>query len=346
MDSEPFQEIKDGEFNKVIMEKVETGQIVKLESKCDSTTGFTKIQSKMKFLPKTQFQFAGELCASKIEDLDIIFITDMSASMAIDREKNGTCKRLDAVNALVNKLLKASYASDKINIAGISFGSDAMTMFPFTDIKSIKDRYLKAEDFCKHNSGGTNYDEALFLAKDILRNSQKNIAVYFITDGEPSGYDSPSFRGTGVNSPKEAAKYRLDELRAAHPKMKFNFIIAQENFADYKKRNIEEIIGNSKDIIFSEGVDLLAANIIKFSFPEAIIDYKNAKAQFNSDKNVTLQNIPLEFVRPSPNDERIFNFETSLFTLDFKNQPSEIFTIQLIFPGTNKKPEAKIELSN
>ena len=131
---------------------------------------------------------SGKLCSPKEVARKIVVLVDVSGSMkGNDPVINGSCGRLDALNALM------ASAGEQTSFAVVTFSSGVLhsstDFFTTTDdlFMDIDDKRSPVRVICGA-SGGTHYDSSLNRALEIFGQSSDAtfLETYLISDGAPS----------------------------------------------------------------------------------------------------------------------------------------------------------------
>ncbi|UTE76509.1 VWA domain-containing protein [Rossellomorea sp. KS-H15a] len=120
---------------------------------------------------------AGEVKEAKRPPIDVVFIFDKSGSMNSTRDKMQNAK--DGLTSAVQFFEKNKQENDRFSL--ITFSSEIETILPLNDdLDSIKTSMLHTTAY-----GGTNYTDPLRAAKHMLRDSNNEKYIVFLTDGQP-----------------------------------------------------------------------------------------------------------------------------------------------------------------
>ena len=150
----------------------------------------------------TPITVEGQLCQPTQLKRDIVFVIDVSGSMANpqnhDPRVSNSCGRLNALQTVIASVAKAGLTrfglvtfSSTVQMTTGGFSSSGASLY--SNMLSISKTSQLADIVCAGN-GGTNYDDALTGAANILKGStdpNTSREIYFISDGEPdpSQYD-------------------------------------------------------------------------------------------------------------------------------------------------------------
>jgi len=147
--------------------------------------------------------FRGTLCAPASLPRDIVFIVDVSLSMAnLDAPVGGSCGRLRAIEQVIagipagsSPMMSLVTFSSNVRSSTRAFYGDRETLFQALGNNP-------AAVVCATN-GNTNYAAALDEAIALFGVSRPGASkeVYFVSDGEPSGVDTGARQAALLKSP-------------------------------------------------------------------------------------------------------------------------------------------------
>jgi len=160
----------------------------------------------------------GSFCSVSLDQkplvpLSIFFVIDISGSMKwADNPSSGSCNRLDAARAVLNKVSPSTpiagskIQQQQVNVGLVTFAGSASVVgsSSLVPIDSFKSQ-LNSNDFCNTSGLSTNYEDAFDKTLEQLRNVSGSKIVYFISDGEPLISKSGSTgnaKEAGLNSAK------------------------------------------------------------------------------------------------------------------------------------------------
>ena len=150
-------------------------------------------------LQSTPITFKGHICPPAQEPRDVVFVIDVSGSMAQgdgpggvgnDPLASGTCGRLQAIHSVISSIpagtAKYSLVTFSSDVAAASTGSFAEEKSLFADVAGGD--AAKISDVVCAGAGGTNYEAALTKAGQLLAAGRDHATkeIYFVSDGEPS----------------------------------------------------------------------------------------------------------------------------------------------------------------
>jgi len=148
---------------------------------------------------KTPLILSGKVCPPSTYPRDIVFVIDVSGSMAgwsgNDPKVNNTCGRLRAVQAIIDGIANAG-GDAQFALVTFSSGVMAKSSSMYATTSSLFGDVAKggsiANTLCAA-SGDTNYGAGLSAAEDILSGSRDGAIkeIYFVSDGEPTDSNGP-----------------------------------------------------------------------------------------------------------------------------------------------------------
>lgn|GEM_PF-2176070 len=244
---------------------------------------------------RIEANITGQFCPQRQNALNILFVVDFSASMGKHQPEdggpvqegndplvNGSCGRLQAASAIIDKVKANAKPTDQVRIAMIPFAGAVVRNFIVrgVDLATFQQK-LNNEQFCRYVLQGEEYRTPGALSqREIVggANSSTNYAaafqetivamsrnlgrnvIYFITDGEPT---SPK------PDPIGRANVMAAQIRREVPNLVFNGIILGS-----KRANAEQVLNNvtgSPDRVrYAAQASDLSAEITKF--PDARLD--------------------------------------------------------------------------
>jgi|694.fasta_scaffold38533_3 hypothetical protein len=148
---------------------------------------------------KTPLILSGKVCPPSTYPRDIVFVIDVSGSMAgwsgNDPKVNNSCGRLRAVQSIIDGIADAG-GDAQFAIVTFSSGVMAKSSSMYATSSSLFGDVGKggsiANTLCAA-SGETNYGSGLSAAEDILSGSRSGAIkeIYFVSDGEPTDSNGP-----------------------------------------------------------------------------------------------------------------------------------------------------------
>ena len=148
----------------------------------------------------TPLIFSGKVCPPVSYPRDIVFVIDVSGSMAgwsgNDPKVNNSCGRLRAVQAIIDGIT-ANSGNAQFAIVTFSSGVAAKSSNMYSTASSLFGDIAKSGSISNTlcaAGGETNYGAGLSAAEDILSGSRSGAIkeIYFVSDGEPTDSDGPS----------------------------------------------------------------------------------------------------------------------------------------------------------
>lgn len=289
---------------------------------------------------QTTVKIKGEFCPKQTDRLAVLFIIDFSGSMgrhipetgaaAIagnDPQTNGSCGRLQAVSAIVEKIAAQKRSEDYAVLAMVPFASDVLMRRAIQPMSLSKFKEAMTKDtLCQYvvqdssfgfdptNPGGidgnyedtwiessTNYKAAFETAESILSSVRGRKVVYFISDGEPTA---------GGNDPVQDGITAGLHLQTANSDLTLNSLLLGDPEDSTAYSVLEKIAGDASRVRVARSASDLANEIIKF--PETTINGQSVKAVFKTSTG-TSQDIPLAYFTQS--SETKWTYETVPFQL-------------------------------
>ena len=242
---------------------------------------------------------SGEFCPLASDSLKIIFLVDFSLSMynksngeGNDPIVNGSCGRMSAVEAIVNRVLETSQ-NTSAQAAIVPFSIDVIGSPQLSSLNQFQNQ-ITAENLC----GGvryTNYKAGFDGVYDLLANTSGEKIIYFITDG------LPTYGGGGENGyflrHRDAATTSASRLRSME-NLTLNTIFLGNVFDDASEHFqpqafLEEITGSADRVKIVSEADQLASQILNINRPLIAIDPSTVSGLL---QNQTHQR-PLEIIK-------------------------------------------------
>ena len=260
----------------------------------------------------------GEICPGVTDKKNIMFLVDFSGSMGPHfdddrqvespghdpREASGSCGRLRAVSAIVNRIQAQMKPGQNIDVSVVPFAEKAIGQGIFKKLltpRSVNDfaqNYLTSKYLCRyvaqneeHERRGeslnfldlgflssigpsTNYAAAFNKAQEVLVASQyPNSEIFFITDGEPT---APAPDGATAAEKRRLAREagKKAGLALRNDKSIKNLVInglylgiKSTNTYNEAKGIIGEVTGSPKRVLPAENAEELAKKILEFPTP-------------------------------------------------------------------------------
>ena len=218
----------------------------------------------------------------------VVFLVDYSLSMeTIDPATGGSCKRLEAAEALFRSLEERFTDNlDLVTVSLVAFGTGGNVVSrDKADLTATEfaGSFLDAASFCKSDEYGTNYEAAFTTTHTHLQsaNPESNKYVFMITDGMPTTDNSQSFCDeTGRQGGcRQSAANAARTLREGYPDANGNSLLnlnvlfllnqddqtSQDNVQDWLET---DITSDSGVVRFARDAAEVAALIKDFAQPE------------------------------------------------------------------------------
>ncbi len=271
---------------------------------CDPSSGGSSLTTEISGPSGISARINGEFCPQAVagEGSKFLFIIDYSESMKTnDPIINNSCGRLEAIKALVQKLVQ-KYGT-KVSFGSVAFGSYAQVQSQITDATSFQSS-LTVNSICNSSMGTTNYKAAFDTARQLYQNTQGSKIVYFISDGEPTEGGTVADPSSHITVGVQAAQ----QLRATYSDLILNAVFLNNS------QNFNNVIGN----IMNNGQSLQYEIMRQVAGSDQQVKMVNQA----SDLIAALQDLPasggkintstvsIKFISPAPQDnievEQIF----------------------------------------
>lgn len=249
---------------------------------------------------KVEMTLQGKFCPETQNRLSVLFVIDFSGSMGhhFDTRRNadlpgndplnaGSCGRLRAAQALVNKLKAEKSARDKVMVGMVPFAGGILmdrvvTLRPLDEFEAA----ATVDTLCSYvvqnpqqvgqaaYAGGvvargvdssTNYQAAFSASQALLQGVYGKKQLYFISDGEPT---------SGGNDPIAAGVTAGATLRQAVDNLTMNALILGNT--PKAQGVLESVVGSPDRVRSADTADQLAEKIL--DFPPPTIDASTGKA--------------------------------------------------------------------
>lgn len=299
----------------------------KLEIGCGTDNKYTENELSLgiKGGKEAEMFLEGEFCPQAPAELRILFTVDFSLSMynkdaepkrGNDQVKNGTCGRLEAAKALVQKQIenyKGKELDTVIKVGVVQFASGLVGKVPFTDVKEFE-KELTVENFCQ-GIDATNYKLAFEESQKILKDEKGAKILYFISDGLPTVGGG----GEQENAPRhrEAAQKAVEELRASQKNLVFNTIflgnvheLSEPNFDPSKFLN--DLTGDPERVKLVEKAEDLAKEALELEAPKVVLDPNSKRATVKADGAAEAE-VPFVLFEAHASKEQVWTFRTGAF---------------------------------
>ncbi len=307
---------------------------------CDEKTGVRSEEASLVYTEETQVtvKIQGSFCPLQTDRLIVLFLIDFSGSMGRHRPEtnqpiingndpqiNGSCGRLEAAKAIVQKIVDEKRGEDRALIAMIPFAGEVLNARAIKPLSLSKFQEKLTKDyFCQYvvqdesfgydpeNPGGidgtaygldsaTNYTAIFQSAERVMSGVSGRKVTYFISDGEPT---------RGGEDPLESGIEAGQHFRNQFGDLTLNTLLLGDQ-SDTKAYDVlEQIAGGSDRVRVALKANELASEIVKF--PETIIDERTGHALFKLSTGET-ENIPLSYFRKDGPSK--WSFETAPFLL-------------------------------
>jgi hypothetical protein len=290
----------------------------------------------------TSVRVSGELCSVReqsvsSEPISLIFVIDYSGSMAqADPELGGTCGRMRAAAAIVDKMNKDSNGQGNIQAALVHFHLTAETRIQPTSLRNFATQ-VSASSFCgfqeARGTANTNYEAAFSQAKSVLAGAPGNKLVYFLTDGEPTApidvnaitNSAPGTDPRTLLEPAYAAGLRAaEDLRSSNQNLTLNVIYLDASGSTFGNINsivgntqvrdpktyLEQIAGRPDRVRIVRDADSLAAQITTFEVPAVTSLDSSAIFGELTAPGYGSRPVELESLVPAPGRQGVWIFTT------------------------------------
>lgn len=227
--------------------------------------------------PKTKLKVTGRVCPNQddiFEKKTVLILLDQSESMRVnDKVEAGSCARLDAIKALVNKIEKTENATDNVSVGIIGFETNAQALATPSKISEIQ-RILAVDplSICDYR-GFTNYEAVIDTATTLLKNIDGSKDVYLISDGLPTRSSKDIGLSGRQGTPSEAGLAASESLRSID-ELSFFVLYLQSKLVgiggEDPRAYLTQIAGGDNSRVkIVESAERLADEILKFDIKEA-----------------------------------------------------------------------------
>lgn len=279
------------------------------------------------------FQVKAEWClkGKQVGRIKLMFLVDLSGSMKDnDPMVNGSCGRLDGARALVERIQSVKKETDIVEVAAVTFGSEARPASDFVPLEDFVKSKMSADIFCAAVDQ-TNYSGALDVAADLVQTSgdtETPVVAYLLSDGLPS-------LGT-ERSPEDYVNTERLALESAKGflglgNVSLNAVYLQSTSvagATLPEAYLAELTGSPDRVKIVSNAEDLGASITTFELPAAKTNAASASATITGAGDA--RRIPLKSVQEDPKDPNKIVVTTKRFKLteDGKDLTSR-YTIKL-----------------
>lgn len=290
---------------------------------CDAERQYSNLDVKIKNAKDANMLLTGEFCPQAPAALSIVFLVDFSLSMfnkdkarGNDQVVNGSCGRLDAVKAILER--HGANIADKnstIKVGVIQFASDLVgDGIPLTEIGQMSDKET-VENFCR-GIDGTNYKVALEAAAKMLKTESGRKVVYLISDGLPTeggdaarGFD-PAHRDAAITAIK-ALRKSIDDL--TYNTVFLGDLEVQKEEAGFDPVDfLTELTGDKERVKLVAKAEDLAEEILDIKPPTVDLDLTSAKAVVSAD-GVEEKDVGFEYFKVNDAKDQVWSFRTKVF---------------------------------
>jgi hypothetical protein len=284
----------------------------------------------------------GRFCPQSNKQLTVLFVVDLSGSMGAhvptqgqfkgqehpgyDPQINGTCGRLEAARAIMDRIATQMRPEDDVRIGMVPFASGILgdRYIDVTEFAAFGSMMNK-DSFCQHvvqaprygydpqNPGGidgsysgvapsTNYRAAFRGAQSVLQNVYGRKVVYFISDGQPT---------SGGFDPIQAGIDAGNRMRDSIDNLSMNGLLLG-NAGPQAREVLELVAGSPNRVRNAEQADQLADQIL--NFPDATINPDTARAILSLQAYGSTD-VGFAYFRPAQGMPNVWEYETAPFTL-------------------------------
>lgn len=303
-----------------------TKDIESAATACDADRQYVEkdLAVKIKKDKDAEMVLTGEFCPQAPAELNIVFLVDFSLSMynkAVDPKRgndqvvNGSCGRLDAANAIIERHKKnVADQNAAIRVGVIQFATDLVGELPLTNLDEMDDERT-VDNFCR-GINGTNYKAAFDAATDMLKDEPGSKVVYLISDGLPTeGGDAA--RGFDPKH-REAALKAADGLRKSVSNLTYNTVFlgdlaALEEEAGFDPMGfLVELTEDEDRVKVVSKAEDLTKGILALEPPAVDLDLSTAEAIVSAD-GAEDKEIGFEFFLAHADKEQVWSFRTNHF---------------------------------
>lgn len=302
----------------------------------------------------------GEFCPKANDALTIFFIVDYSGSMGEhhpeenlsqtlpgnDPQTNGSCGRLRAAEAIMNKVEQAKKVGDKINVGLVPFAGNVLKsrIIPIIPIDEFE-KHVNKDVFCQtvvqdemefgldpattgapagiplDNPGGisgrmngemvnssTNYQAAFQVSEALLMPVYGRKVVYFISDGQPT---SPGMPGNDHVAAKQAGSQAGAHFREVIDNLTLNALLLGDVPGAIEV--LADVAGSKDRVRTAANADELADKILEF--PEGSIDESTGRATLTIAPYRPEENLGLQHLKKDTSRDAVWVYETQPFFL-------------------------------
>lgn len=329
--SEPIKRAADVEVPPPPVDKV-------FKLQCEGDQGTAQLVKDVTGDARTKVRLEGEFCGITSEvtggSLAVMFLVDHSGSMKEnDPPEAGSCGRLKAAEALVNRLEALEAPGVEIKVGLLPFGDFALSGVLPIPLAQFKTE-LTTRRFCSIDGGATNYESAFYQAQKQLAAVDGPKAVYLISDGLPTraGRDMADFlapsptagttRDYLIKVENEGVK-AAQALRASDNSLTLNAVfLGAAKIEDPTlssgtdpQQYLEQVTGSKDRVRLVNGADDLAAEIVSLDTPDVLtVDESSVKGVIEAAA-FGQRAIKIATFDQHPSREGVWTFATEPFDL-------------------------------
>lgn len=279
------------------------------------------------------FQVKAEWClkGKQVGRLKLMFLVDLSGSMKDnDPMVGGSCGRLDGARALVERIQSVKRDTDVVEVAAVTFGSEARPASDFIPLDDFVKTKMNADIFCDAVDQ-TNYSGALEVAADLIQTSgdtETPVVAYLLSDGLPS-LGTERSQEDFVNTERSA----IDSARVllGLGNVSLNAVYLQSASVagtTSPEAYLGDLTGSPDKVKIVSNAEDLGASITTFELPAAKASAAAASATLTGAGDAC--RIPVKSVKDDPNDRNKVVVTTKRFKLsEDGDDPTSRYTIKL-----------------
>jgi hypothetical protein len=269
-------------------------------------------------------EIEGQFCPLAPAETKVVFLVDFSLSMydakkdvGNDPVKDGSCGRLEAVQAIMDKHSNLFLDPNvDAQVGMIAFSKDIPKTVPLGSPEDFKD-HLNADGMCGGTVGGTNYKEAFEEATKMLKGTSGAKIIYFISDGLPTiGGDKELGH---YEEHRDAGLKAAEELNSIE-KLTFNTLFLGNEFeaATDPEEYLDELTPDKSRIKFVSKAEELAEGILDLEKPPVSLKESTVKGvHVAGDKKENVGILTFESA-----EDQTWRFRTAVFQ-PFPNEETE-----------------------
>ena len=272
----------------------------------------------------TKFVVEGKVCPNTddiFEKKTVLILVDQSGSMnQNDPVLGGSCSRLDAIRALVEKIKNTEKALDNVFVGLIGFESVAKVLTPPTSVTQIMP-LLNVNPICDATAY-TNYESAFDTASNLVRSIPGSKNIYFVSDGLPKLPEISGVkpvRAGGVANAGLAAARDLLQISGTELFVLYLQVVArdEDDVAD-PVNYLNTIAGDLNKVRIVTEAKNLVDEILKFEVkPAPLISVLNPTISLESD-GFESRNVEVASIEPDLATKGVWNYKSEPFTPFFE----------------------------